>query len=422
MSGNSLWAATAAPAPAAPPLEESRRADVAIVGAGYTGLSAALHLAEGGASVAVLDAGEPGGAASGLNGGQVNPGLKQDPEEILAIYGRDAGERVIAFAGGTADVVFSLVEKHGIACDATRVGWIQPAHSKEALEIVKRRVEQWQRRGAPLEVLDRSATAELLGTDGYHGAGLDRRAGGIQPLSYARGLARAALASGAAVYGGTRAVSIDRRNGGFRIVTGRGPSIEATRVLLATNGYTDALWPKLRETLIAANSFQIATTPLPEELGRSVLPRGHVASDTRRLLRYFRRDATGRFLMGGRGPFAEPEGPSDFTHLVRAVEDLYPALHGVEYEFHWSGRVALTRDYLPHLHEPAPGLLAFVGCNGRGVGLGTAMGMAIGKHLLAPSSAPLPFPITSLRPIPFHGLQRLYVAAVIAYYRLLDSL
>ncbi len=125
--------------------------------------------------------------------------------------------------------------------------------------------------------------------------------------------------------------------------------------------------------------------------------------------------------MGGRGPFAEPEGPSDFTHLVRAVEDLYPALHGVEYEFHWSGRVALTRDYLPHLHEPAPGLLAFVGCNGRGVGLGTAMGMAIGKHLLAPSSSPLPFPITSLRPIPFHGLQRLYVAAVIAY-RLLDSL
>ena len=249
--------------------------------------------------------------------------MKQDPEEILAIYGRDAGERVIAFAGGTADVVFSLVEKHGIACDATRVGWIQPAHSKEALEIVKRRVEQWQRRGAPLEVLDRSTTAELLRTDGYHGAGLDRRAGGIQPLSYARGLARAALASGASITRDKGSL-INRRSGGFRIVTGRGPSIEATRVLLATNGYTDALWPKLRETLIAANSFQIATTPLPEELGRSVLPRGHVASDTRRLLRYFRRDATGRFLMGGRGPFAEPEGPSDFTHLVRAVEDSVP--------------------------------------------------------------------------------------------------
>jgi glycine/D-amino acid oxidase-like deaminating enzyme len=126
--------------------------------------------------------------------------------------------------------------------------------------------------------------------------------------------------------------------------------------------------------------------------------------------------------MGGRGPFAEPEGPADFEHLVRAVEDLFPALRGVAYEFHWSGRVALTRDYLPHLHEPVPGLLAFVGCNGRGVGLGTAMGTAIGKHLLAPSSSPLPIPVTTIRPIPFHGLQRLYVAAVIAYYRLLDSL
>lgn len=421
MSGSSLWEATAAPAPQTPPLDESVTADVAIVGGGYTGLSAALHLAEGGAEVAVIDAGEPGGAASGLNGGQVNPGLKQDPEEILAIFGREAGERLIEFAGGTAEVVFSLIAKHGISCDATRVGWIQPAHSKEAFEIVKHRVDQWQRRGAPLEVLDRASTEELLGTDRYYGAGLDRRAGGIQPLSYARGLARAAMAAGASIYGRTRAVAIDRRNGSFRITTGLGPSIEAPRVLLATNGYTDGLWPRLRETLIAANSFQIATAPLPSDLGSRLLPKGHVASDTRKLLRYFRRDAMGRFLMGGRGPFAEPRGPADFEHLVRAVEDLYPALRGAAYEFHWSGRVALTRDYLPHLHEPASGLLAFVGCNGRGVGLGTAMGMAIGKHLLSPSS-PLPIPITSIRPIPFHGLQRLYVASVIAYYRLLDFL
>jgi glycine/D-amino acid oxidase-like deaminating enzyme len=422
MSGNSLWAATAEPAPSTPPLDESRRADVAIVGGGYTGLSAALHLAEGGASVVLLDAGEPGGAASGLNGGQVNPGLKQDPDEILALYGREAGERLIDFAGNTADVVFGLIEKHGIACEAARVGWIQPAHSKEAFETVKRRVAQWQQRGAPLEVLDRATTAELLGTDRYHGAGLDRRAGGIQPLSYARGLARAALSRGASLFGRTRAVAIDRRNGGFRITTGRGPSVEAPRVLLATNGYTDELWPNLRETVIAANSFQTATSPLPGEILRSILPRGHVASDTRKLLRYFRRDATGRFLMGGRGPFAEPKGPRDFAHLVRMVEELYPALRGVPYEFHWSGRVALTRDYLPHLHEPVPGLLAFLGCNGRGVGLGTAMGMAIGTHLLQPEGAPLPFPVVRIRPIPFHGLQRIYVAAVIAYYQLLDRL
>jgi glycine/D-amino acid oxidase-like deaminating enzyme len=193
-------------------------------------------------------------------------------------------------------------------------------------------------------------------------------------------------------------------------------------VLLATNGYTDGLWPNLRETVIAVNSFQIATSPLPDELGKAILPRGHVASDTRKLLRYFRRDSTARLLMGGRGPFAAPRGPADFRHLVRMVEDLYPALRDIPYEFHWSGRVALTRDFLPHLHEPVPGLLAFLGCNGRGVGLCTAMGAVIGKHWLQPESSPLPFPITRIRPIPFHGLRRLYVAAVIAYYRLLDLL
>jgi glycine/D-amino acid oxidase-like deaminating enzyme len=420
MSGNSLWAATAAPAPATPALEESIRADVVIVGGGYTGLSAALHLVEGGTSVALLDAGEPGEAASGLNGGQVNPGLKQDPDEILAIYGRESGERVVQFAGATADVVFGLIEKHRIACDATRVGWIQPAHSKGALETLKRRVEQWQRRGAPLELLDRATTSELLGTDRYPGASLDRRAGGIQPLSYARGLLRAALAKGASIFGRTKAAAIERRNGSFRVTTERGPSLEASRVLLATNGYTDEIWPRLRETIIAANSFQTATSPLPEDLSRTILPRGHVASDTRKLLRYFRRDATGRFLMGGRGPFGEPRGPADFRHLVRMVEDLFPALRGVSYEFHWSGRVALTRDYLPHLHEPVPGLLAFLGCNGRGVGLGTAMGMAIACHWLHPDRSPLPFPRTAIRPIPFHGLRRLYVATAIAYYRFLD--
>jgi glycine/D-amino acid oxidase-like deaminating enzyme len=422
MSGNSLWEATAVLAPPTPPLDESIRADVAVVGGGYAGLSAALHLAEGGASVAVLDAGEPGGAASGLNGGQVNPGLKQDPDEIVALYGREAGERVVEFAGATADVVFSLIEKHGIACDATRIGWIQPAHSGAALETLKRRVGEWQRRNAPLEMLDRETTAELLGTERYHGAAMDRRAGGIQPLSYSRGLARAALSKGARIFGRTRAVAIEKPNGSFRITTERGASIEAPRALLATNGYTDGLWPRLRETVVAANSFQIATPPLSDDLGKRILPRGHVASDTRKLLRYFRRDGKGRFLMGGRGPFAEPKGPADFAHIVHMVEELYPALKGARYEFHWSGRVALTRDFLPHLHEPLPGLLAFLGCNGRGVGLCSAMGRAVALHLLHPDRSALPFPVTPIRPIPFHGLKRLYVAAAIAYYRVLDGL
>ena len=421
MATRSLWAATAPPAPATPALDESRRADVAIVGAGYAGLSAALHLAEGGAEVVVLDAGQPGGAASGLNGGQVIPGLKQDPDELLALLGHEAGEPLVEFAGRTVDCVFALIDKHQIACDASRRGWLQPAHSPAALETIRRRAEQWQRRGAPVELLDRARTSALLGTDLYFGACLDRRGGGLQPLAYARGLARAALGAGARVSGGTKVVALARDAARWRLTTAGGATVTADRVLLLTNGYTDGLWPKLQQTVIAANSFQVATRPLDEALSRTILPRGQVASDTRRLLRYFRRDAAGRFLMGGRGPFREPTGPADFTHLARAVDHLFPQLRDVEYEFHWSGRVALTRDHLPHLHQPAPGLIAFLGCNGRGVGLATAIGAALAEHVLNAGRTTLPFPTTPLQPIPLHGFHRLYVSAVIAYYRLRDA-
>lgn len=421
MATCSLWTATAQPAPVAPALDESRRADVAIVGGGYTGLSAALHLAEGGADVVVLEQGEPGGAASGLNGGQVIPGLKDDPDDLIELFGAEAGERLVDFAGRTADCVFGLIDKHQIACGAVRRGWLQPAHAPEALAIIRRRAEQWQRRGVPVEILDRAATAALLGTDRYFGSWLDRRAGGLQPLSYARGLARAAIDAGGRVCGGTKAVAVARDGACWRVTTAGGPAVTAERVLLCTNGYTDDLWPKLRQTVIAANSFQVATEPLPEGLSRTILPEGQVASDTRTLLRYFRRDATGRFLMGGRGPFREPEGPADFAHLVRSVVELYPGLRDIEYEFHWSGRVALTRDHFPHLHEPAPGLTAFLGCNGRGVGLATAMGAVLADHVLRPERTSLPFPVTPIRPIPLHGLHRLYVSALIGYYRLRDA-
>jgi glycine/D-amino acid oxidase-like deaminating enzyme len=415
----SLWAATAKPAPETPPLRESNRADVAIIGGGYTGLSAALHLARGGTEVVLLDAGEPAGAASGLNGGQVIPGLKQDPDELVSLFGPEAGERLVDFVGGTAERVFGLIEEHAIACDAVRNGWLQPVHSTAALTMVKRRVEQWQKRGAPVELVDRASTAELLGTDRYLASGLDGRAGGLHPLDYGRGLVRAALARGAQIFGRSRAVSLVQKSGGFRIVSDGGPEVFATRVLLCTNAYTDDLWPGLRRTVIAANSFQVATAPLPEELSRSILPRGQVASDTRRLLKYFRRDAVGRLLVGGRGPFREPQGPEDFSHVRKAALELFPRIAGIDFEHHWSGRVALTRDHLPHLHEPVPGLTVCLGYNGRGVALATSMGIALANHFLA--GAALPFPCLPMRPFPFHGLQRLYVAAVIAYYRVRDA-
>ncbi len=417
----SLWAATATPAPPTPPLEESASADVCIVGGGYAGLSTALHLAERGIRALVLEAYEPGWGASGRNGGQVIPGLKYDPDEIIDMFGAERGQRLIEFAGGTADVVFDLIEKHRMDVPRNRSGWIQGAHTAAAVDLVKSRAAQWSRLGASVQVLDKPDVDHLLGTRKYLGGWLDRRGGAIQPLSYARGLAKAALAAGARIHGDTPATRLVRTGARWSVETSRGTTVTADRVVICTNGYTSELSPQLRQTAIAINSYQVATEPLGDNLRSAVLPEGQVLSDTRKLLLYFRLDHTGRLVMGGRGPFREPKGESDWAHLVRVIGKVFPALADVPIAFRWCGRIAVTRDHLPHLHEPAPGLLIDMGCQGRGIGLQTAMGKAMAEYIATSNAAALPFPFTPIEPIPFHGLQRLYVGAVVTWYRLTDG-
>ncbi len=417
----SLWVATARAAPATPPLDASRRADVAIVGAGYSGLAAALQLAEAGVSVVVLESGEPGWGASGRNGGQVIPGLKFDPDELVAMFGPKAGEHLVDVAGGAADTVFDLIARHGIDCEARRCGWIQPAFAAADLGLIARRAEQWQRRGAPVAMLDRDTACRLTGSPIYHGGWIDRRAGSLQPLSYCRGLARAAQKAGALVCGGSRVSALARDGARWKVTTAHGPTVSAERVLLATNGYTDALWPRLRQTVIGANSFQVATRRLPGNLRETILPEAHVASDTRKLLLYYRWHHD-RLIMGGRGPFREPAGPPAYRHLERVIGLLFPQLEGTRCEFYWAGRVALTRDHLPHVHQPAPGLTVFLGYNGRGVAMATTLGTLVAKNLIAPADNPLPLPITGIRPIPLHSLHRIYATAILQMYRIGDYL
>lgn len=397
------------------------RTDVLIVGAGYTGLSTALHLAGQGVKVCVIDANEPGWGASGRNGGQVIPGLKYDPDELIRRYGSRDGEALAQIAGSAADTVFDLIERHGIQCDATRNGWIQPTHSTKLIGTLHARARQWEARGAPVELLDRTQVSKRLGTDAFIGGWIDKRAGSVQPLSYARGLARAAKAAGVAIHGATRAAALERGPDGWRVKCAGGCVVDAKQVLLATNGYTDSLWPGLAQSVIAANSFIVATRPLPADIGATVLPGREVASDSRRLLLYFRKDAAGRLLMGGRGPFRDPRSPAEWAHLERAARLMYPQLEGIEYEYRWAGRIAITRDFLPHVHTPEKGLTIALGYNGRGI----AMATTLGKHLAAFMSGAalgLPLPPTSIKPIPFHALQRVYISAGVAWYGLLDAL
>lgn len=418
----SLWRATAVPPPSTPPLQDDASTDVAIIGAGYTGLSTALHLAEEGINAIVLDAEQPGWGASGRNGGQVIPGLKYDPDELVNRLGAKWGEALIRLSGGAADTVFSLIDKYRIDCDAVRKGWIQTAHSPNMLRIMEKRAAQWERRGAPVELLDRSAVRRRIGAGEFAGGWVDYRAGSVQPLSYARGLAHAGQGLGVKIHGQSRATQLAKTSGGWRIVTEQGPALTAKRVVIATNGYTDGLWPGLRQTILPAASFLVATVPLPDEVGAAILPGREVSSDSRRLLVYFRRDAQGRLVLGGRGPFSDPRSTLEWAHIERALELMFPQIKGIDFEYRWAGRLAVTADFLPHLHEPEPGLNIAIGYNGRGIAMATTMGKLIAQHIAADGAAPLDYPVTAIKPIPFHGLQRFYMAAGVAWYRLLDSL
>lgn len=417
----SLWAATAPPARITPPLRESGRFDVAIVGAGYTGLSTALHLAERGVSVCVLEAHEPGWGASGRNGGQVNPTLKHDPDELVRLYGSAVAEPLIDTVSRSADLVFGLIERHGIECAAARKGWMQVSYSHKGVAGLHARAAQWERRGVPVQCLDAAAVAARMGSQAFAGGWLDGRAGAIQPLAYARGLVTAAQAAGASIHGQSAVIGLRQVGTNWQLQTANGAQVTAAQVVLATNGYSDGLWPGMAQSVLAANSFIVATRPLQGAAAQSILAGQETVSTAQRLLLYFRKDSNGRLLMGGRGTFSDPGAPQDFGHLERSLALLFPQLGKLDFEYRWAGRIAITRDFMPHVHQPAPGLTLALGCNGRGIALCTSLGQQLAASL-CDGQADFAYPVSTLQKLPMHGLQRFYIGAGVAWYSLLDRL
>jgi glycine/D-amino acid oxidase-like deaminating enzyme len=253
---------------------------------------------------------------------------------------------------------------------------------------------------------------------------VDRRAGSLHPLDYARELARVAVARGVRLHGGTRVRALRGEGARWRAETDGDASATADTVLVCTNAYAgpDLVSRDLPASIVAANSLQIATEPLAAEHRRRILPGGEVVSDTRKVIRYWRLDDAGRLVMGGRGPYREPEAEGDWRHLVRDVRDLFPFLGPkLRFTHRWGGRVAIHPDYLPRLHAPAPNLLVALGCQGRGIGWQTAMGAELARLAVDPI-CDTALPVSRVAPIRLHRFKALGVSATIAAYRAMDRL
>ena len=273
--------------------------DLAIVGGGYTGLSTALHAAEAGLSAHVIEAHDIGHGGSGRNVGLVNAGVWMPPSAVLAALGPDRGPRFLRrFADGPA-MVFDLIERHQIRCEATRTGTIHAAHAPAGLRDLSARWRDWAQMGEPVDLLDADAMAQKLGSRRYMGGLLDHRAGTVNPMGYARGLARAARAAGAGISTGVRVTGLEQTGAGWRVQTDAGP-ITARAVVLGTNAYTDTLWPGLKRSFTPIWYFQLATEPLGARIA-GILPEGQGVWDTAPVMRSIRRDGAGRLIIGSMG-------------------------------------------------------------------------------------------------------------------------
>lgn len=416
----SHWAASAVAGPESGPLDGAIRVDVAVVGAGVTGLSTAIHLAERGVRVAVLEAREPGFGGSGRNNGQIIPTLSRlDPVNLTAAYGEAKGSALARMVGGSAALVFDLIERYQMRCDGVQKGWIQPAHRPGRMAAAEQRVAQWRALGAEVALLDAAQTERALGTRFWHGAMVAPTGGHVNPLSLAREMARAALGLGVAIHSDTAVAAIDRVGTAWRLTTPRG-SVTADRVVLATNAYTDDLWPGLRRSIVPVLNFQMVTEPLPAALRASVLPSDMACSDTRGDLHFFRWTADNRLVSGCtlvRSADAERRARERTRERIRRV---FPQIGNPAIARSWSGHLAMTADFRPHFHELAPGVTGAVGYNGRGMALGTAVGRELARHVTGTGAQELALPFTPVKPLPFHDLVTRFSRLYMLHLRRLD--
>lgn len=419
--GRTVWQTSAPPAEPCPPLASDVDVDVAVVGAGFVGLSAARHLAASGVSVAVLEQGEPGDGASGLNAGFVVPNFaKADPPSVRARLGEEAGTRLLRAVAASAAALFDTIRCGHLACEAEQVGWMQVAHDAAAAGMLRRRAALWGELGHPVRFVARDEARALTAARMCHGALIDPTGGMLNPLALARGLARLATAAGARVHGRTPVTGM-RRAGDRWILDAGAHRVVARQVALCTNASETGVAAALGHSVVPLQVYQIATAPLPPDLARRLSPRRIPMADTRANLFTARLTADDRLVSGGMSTFPvaaeERMGRAIVARLAREFRlDAVPTV-----DFVWRGTAAMTPDFLPRLMRFGDGLYGAIGCNGRGVALTQLVGAELAGLLIDPD-APRAVPVTQGRALRWRALAPAAASLAVFQVRLKDAL